>query len=68
MSTGGKEEGTGSAVRGSDKLLMQLKPFCETLHSWCYYSCLLGFRLHMYNALYFTPLKAAGSPGPQITA
>lgn len=35
MSMGGREEGTGSAVRGGDKLLMQLKPFCETLHSWC---------------------------------
>lgn len=35
MSMGGREQGTGSPVRGGDKLLMQLKPFCETLHSWC---------------------------------
>lgn len=35
MSMGEREEGAGSAVRDGDKLLMQLKPFCETLHSWC---------------------------------
>lgn len=35
MGMGEGEEGTGSAIRDSDKLLMQLKPFCETLHSWC---------------------------------
>lgn len=33
MSTGGWEE-QALPIKGTGKLLIQLKPFCETLHSW----------------------------------
>lgn len=71
MSRGGREEGTGSAVRGGDRLLMQLEPFCETLHSWCVVQLLqlsAGIQITYVQTSYFTPLIAAGSPGPQIEA